>query len=112
MTTDRFNRPFAPLDNATSLIAVAATTKNVALKLTDTTKGQVPNIRIFNNGTATVWISFGGASVVAVLVDDIPIGPGMAEVFTMPGNEDDILRFAAIAAGATGNVYATVGYGI
>ena len=111
MTTDRFNRPFAPIDDATSEIDVAATTGSAALDLTATFKGQVPNIRIFNNGTATVWIAFGGSGVEAALTD-IPIGPGMAEVYTLPGNEGATTHWAAIAAGATGKIYATVGYGI
>ena len=111
MTTDRYNRPFAPLDDATSEIDVSGSTGNVALALTDSLGGQVSNIRIYNDGTATAWIAFGGSGVTAALTD-IPIGPGMAEVFTLPVNETDTTHFAAIAAGATGKIYASIGYGI
>lgn len=112
MTTDRYNRPFAPVDNSTANKAVGASTGNVAIKNPAAIGGQVANLRVFNNGTATAWIAFGGSGVVAVIAEDIPIGPGMAEVFTMPGNATDITHVAVIAAGATGSIYITTGYGI
>lgn len=111
MTTDKFNRPLAPMDAHTVLIDVAVTTANVALTLTDSTGGHNVNIRVFNDGSATAWIAFGGASVTAALTD-IPIGAGMAEVFTLPESEAANLRVAAIAAGSTGKIYFTAGYGI
>lgn len=112
MTTDRFNRPFAPLDASKSLISVGAATASVALKLTGSHGGRVPNIRVFNNGTATAWFAFGGSGVVAVIADDVGVGAGMAEVFTLPDNETDITHVAAIALAATGNIEFSVGYGI
>ncbi len=111
MTTDIFNRPFSPLDAHTVLIDVAVGTANVALVFTGSRGGQMINVRIFNDGTATAWIAFGGASVVAALTD-IPIGPGMSEVFTLPINEATNLRVAAIALASTGKIYFTTGYGI
>lgn len=60
-----------------------------------------------NNGTATVWIEFGGTSVAATLASSIPIGPGVTEVLSVSGT-----YVAAIAAGSTGKIYFTPGNGI
>jgi hypothetical protein len=73
--------------------------------------GQAPvdQLRVMNNGTATVWISFGSGSATATTTAGIPVGPGAAEVFSTPSNADYV---AAIAAGSTGKIYFTPGAGI
>ena len=113
MTTDRFNRPFTPIDVHTSTQAITGTTASEALVLTSSLLGgHVPNLRVVNDGTVTVFIAFGGSGVVAVVADDMPILPGTVEIFTMPGNIDAITHFAGIASGAGSTIYVTVGYGI
>jgi hypothetical protein len=71
-------------------------------------------IRIMNNGSATVWIEFGDVTVVASAATGIPIGPGVTEVLTatIGENLNPPMYVAAIAAASTGKVYFTPGEGI
>lgn len=94
--------PFAT-SGTTSNISVAATTASVSL-------GNPDQVRVMNNGTATVWIKFGASGVTAT-VNDMPLASGATEVFTLPALSG--VAFAAvIAAGATGIVYFSSGNGI
>ena len=69
-------------------------------------------VRIMNNGTATVWIRFAKAdAVAAVAATDMPVGPGLHEVQTAKISDGPIW-VSAIAAGSTGKVYFTPGAGI
>jgi hypothetical protein len=96
-------QPFRPTGGATVNIDVAATTANVAL-----TGGQQQ--RVFNNGSATVWIKFGPDNTVAsAAASGMPVAPGVTEVITPP---PDTTYVAAIAAGSTGKIYFTPGSGI
>lgn len=99
--------PFTPTAGSTVNIDVAATTANVALG-GNRNGGQ---IRIMNNGTATVWVAFGSSSITATLASAFPVGPGVTEVPTLP-TSDGASHAAAIAAGSTGKVYFTPGLGI
>ena len=94
---------FNPVTAGTVSITVGASTANVALGVTTALK----QIRVMNNGSATVWIEFGGSSITAAGNTGIPVAPGATEVFTTNGT-----YAAAIAAGATGIVYFTPGTGL
>lgn len=104
LSSSALAQAFAPMDGATVTISVSSSSQRVAL-------AKDGPVRIFNNGTATVWIRCGNSSVVAT-TSDIPIPAGAIEVdtFNMPTTTG--LNCAAIAAGSTGNVYFTPGIGI
>ncbi len=98
--------PFVPKPAGTVNIDVSNATQAVALAcpLTET------QIRVMNNGTATVWINFGISTVTAVLATSMPVGPGVTEVLTIRVGAAPYV--AAIAAGSTGKIYFTPGSGI
>lgn len=85
-------------------ITVAATSSRV--KLIDTSSPT--QVRVMNDGTATVWLAFGG-STVAATASGLPVPAGAVEVLTIP---QEATHVAAIAAGSSGIVYFTVGMGI
>jgi hypothetical protein len=99
---------FAPTGDDTAFIDVGAASARV--KLGDI--GGRIQVRVMNNGTATVWIKFGDITVTADTTNDIPIGPGYTGGFTVPPVAGGALYVAAIAAGATGKIYFTPGTGI
>jgi hypothetical protein len=102
-------RSFMPEQAQTVNITVGAASARVALG----TNPGIDQVRVMNNGTATVWINFGDSTVTASATTGIPVAPGATEVFTMPSNMDEVVAYmAAIAAGATGIIYATPGAGI
>jgi hypothetical protein len=96
--------PFEPKVGATVNIDVSSSSQSVSFGA-----APIDQVRVMNNGTATVWIAFGSGSATATTTAGIPIGPGAAEVFTTPSNAD---YAAAIAAGSTGKIYFTPGSGI
>lgn len=99
--------PFSPRPAGTVNIDVGATTANVLVA-----KPGIRQIRMMNNGTATVWVNFGNSSsVTASLTTSFPVGPGVTEVLTAKISDGPIF-IAAIAAGATGKIYFTPGEGI
>lgn len=70
---------------------------------------KVAQVRLMNNGTATVWCAFGDSAVAATTSAGFPVGAGVTEVLSVPSNAT---HFAAIAAGSTGKIYATPGGGL
>lgn len=99
------DRPFSPGSKTVS-INVGAASANVLV--TNADGGE--QIRVMNNGSATVWIAFGtDNTVAATLAGSMPVGSGSWEVFSRGGGP---VWAAAIAAGATGNVYFTPGEGL
>lgn len=100
-------RPFCPSPKTVN-IAVSASSQ--AVKLTDT--DGVNQVRVANDGSATVWIAFGQSGVSASASTSMPIASGSVEVLTLPIGNGAPVYAAAIAAGATGTVYFTVGAGI
>lgn len=98
---------FRPLAGSTVNIDVSASSQRIAVSAT----GGNEQIRVMNNGTATVWIAFGDSSVTAALTD-IPVGPGVTEVLTLPLPASGPMNVAAIAAGSTGKIYFTRGSGV
>lgn len=99
-------RPFIP--GATVNIDVSGSSQSVALA---GAKGDTTQVRIHNDGTATVWLEFGVSGVTAATTTGMGIPSGAVEVVTIP-NAGGAPYVAAIAAGATGKVYFTTGVGI
>ncbi len=100
-------KAFTPSPAGTVNISVSGSTQNVSLAVT----GGPQQVRIMNNGTATAWVNFGPTGVTAALSTGMPVGPGVTEVITIP--DFGATPYAAvIAAGATGSIYFTPGYGI
>ena len=89
-------------------IDVSASTQRVQVSA----DGNPKAVRIMNNGTATVWLAWGGSTVTASLTTGVPVGPNVHEVLTMDNQGGTGLYVAAIAAGSTGKVYFTPGDGI
>jgi len=99
--------PFHPTVNATANIDVSAASQRVLVSL-----DQGPlSVRVMNNGTATVWINFGDATVTASLTTGVPVGAGVIEVFTFDNTGQGAIYAASIAAGSTGKIYFTPGRG-
>lgn len=95
--------PFIPLGNTVN-IDVSSSSASVTIDA----DGGSSAVRVFNNGTTTVWIKFSDtASPTAALATGIPIGPGVTEIYGV-----NAAYVAAIAAGSTGKIYFTPGAGI
>lgn len=101
-------RPFSPaITGRTVSINVSNTSQAVSIG------ADAPDsVRVMNNGTATVWIAFGDSSVTASTTTNMPVGPGVTEVFTFRNANGLPLFAAAIAAGSTGLIYFTPGTGL
>lgn len=97
---------FEPMSASTVSVTVAATTGNVLVQ----NFSGCNQVRVMNDGTATVWVEFGGSGVTAVLATSVPIGAGKDAIFSIPSAASTVYM-AAIAAAATGKVYATPGVG-
>ena len=93
--------PLAFTPGSTVNIAATTSTGNVTLGI-----GAV--VRVYNAGTVPVFIKFGIAGVTAATTD-MPIPPGIVEVFTEPSGATTV---AAITASGTATVYFTSGQGI
>ena len=100
-------RAFSPRGK-TANINVSNASQRVLL----TNRNGATAVRVMNDGTATVWLNWGDATVTSTTTSGLPVGPGVHEVLTLGPAENGDLYVAAIAAGATGKVYFTVGEGI
>lgn len=100
-------RAFSPRSK-TANINVAAASDRVFL----TNRNGATTVRVVNDGTATAWINWGDVTVTATTTTGLPVGPGVHEVMTLAPAENGDLYVAAIAAGATGKIYFTVGEGV
>lgn len=94
--------PIAISPGGTKSIVVSSSSQSVSLAIS----GGPRQVRVMNDGTATVWIAFGVSGVTASASADAPIAAGATEVFTIPDLGVTIYA-AAIAAGATGTIYFT-----
>jgi len=101
-------RSFSPAQNKTVSIDVSATSQRV---LVGNCNAPI-TVRIMNNGTATVWINWGDVTVTATTANSLPVGPGVHEVLTFSPDQGGLLYIAAIAAGVSGRIFFTEGYGI
>lgn len=98
---------FEAMNAATVNISVGAGSANV---LVENFSG-CNCVRVFNDGTATAWIDFGGSTVAATLAASIPIATKTSHIFAVPASSASTVYAAAIAAGATGSIYFTPGNG-
>jgi hypothetical protein len=88
-------------------VSISATTTSARAALNrDNVSGQV---RIYNAGTATAFVTFGDSSVTA-LATDMPVPSGMVEVVSVEAGSG--LHAAAITASGTATVYFTMGSGV
>jgi len=94
-------------DGATKSISVSSSSQAVQLE----SVSEAIQVRVYNAGTATVWIRFGGSAVTAASATDIPIAAGYTGGFSV-GAAGSTIYVAAIAAGSTGSIYFTPGEGI
>jgi len=101
--------PFRSSPAKTVNIDVSSSSQAVKIWEND---GETKQVRIMNNGTATVWVAFGPSTVAATTTSGMPVGPGVIEVLTVSSNQAAPLYAAAIAAGSTGKIYFTPGTGI
>lgn len=97
---------FHGTNNATVNIAVSSSSQSV--KICD--GSAMRQIRVVNDGTATVWIAFGSSAVTTASTTGMPMRAGSDYIFSA-APEGGTLYIAAIAAAATGKVYATWGSG-
>jgi len=75
-------RSFSPELGTTVNIDVSSSAQYIQI----TKDTGIRQIRVMNNGTATVWVKFGIATGdAATLTTDFPVGPGVTEVFTAGG---------------------------
>ena len=100
------SKAFAPSPGRTVNVDVSSSSQAVPLGLAG--PGQ---IRVMNDGSATVWLNWGLSGVTATTAAGMPIGPGVHEVITIR-NFGAATYMAAIAAGSTGKIYFTPGEGI
>lgn len=101
------SKAFTPVPAGTVGINVTSSSQSASL-----VAGNGPlQVRIMNNGTATVWVNFGLSTVTAATTTGMPVGPGVTEVITVQ-NMGATIYAAAIAAGSTGYIYFTPGYGV
>lgn len=93
-------------NGATVNLSVTTSSGNVAL----TGVGTGANVRLYNAGTATVFVAFGTSSAAAATTSaGIPIPAGAIEIYTVGPT---ITYLAAITASGTATLYATTGQGV
>lgn len=101
MATDAFR----PIAAATVNIDVSSSSQRVIVA----NANDNIQVRVANDGTATVWLNWGDVTVTAATTTGYPLAAGAIEVVTLKAS--GLLYMAAIAAGSTGKVYATPGFG-
>ena len=97
---------FHPIPDSTVNINVSSTSQSVFV----TSTNDDIQVRVANDGTATAWVKFGNAPATASTTLNMPVMAGSVEVFTV-SVDGGALYMAAIAAGSTGKIYATPGFG-
>jgi len=97
---EAFKQEGAPVTITVSSSASSAT------KLSD----NPDTVRIVNLGTATVWVKFGGSTVVAATTTGQAVGAGVHEVQRFPTKGPGYV--SVIAAGSTGDIQFTPGSGV
>lgn len=99
------NKVFIPVSWEPDKIAVSASSQSVAL--TGVTKSE-DSVRVFNDTTETVFVTFSAGAGTAVLGTSTPIGSKQVECF---GVAPDVTHVNAIGTGATGNIFFSEGKG-
>ena len=112
--------PFGPNSSKTKILNATNASGTITFDATDVSSTPSPAnagpsggrgvIRVYNLGPALVFVRWGAsASVGAAAVTDMPVVPGVVELFTK-GNADDTL--AGITSTGTATVYVTCGEGM
>jgi hypothetical protein len=100
-------RPFSPGDTVQN-ITISSSSQRI--KLLET--ASPVQVRIVNDGTATVWVRFGSSAVTVTSSNGLALPAGAVEVLTVPAPVQGEIHLAAIAAGSTGIVNVALGAGI
>ncbi len=95
---------FRPQPAATVSLAVTSVTGSVALV------GNATVYRLFNAGTANVFIEFGTSTITAVLATAMPLAAGATEFIRAP-TANTAPYVAALTSAGTATLYATAGEG-
>lgn len=98
---------FIPSVASTVNIDISGSSQRVLVSGSVTTQ-----VRVMNNGSATVWINPGDSTVTAATTTGMPVGPGVTEILTLFSSDGGPIYIAGIAAGSTGKIYFTPGAGI
>lgn len=88
-------------------LAATTTTANVRVNA-DKPSGQDRHVRVYNSGDSTVFLAFGGSTVIASTTTGYPMPPGVMEIVSLP---DGATHVAGITAGGSDTVYLTPGEG-
>jgi hypothetical protein len=98
-------KAFAPAGNTVSL---AVTTATARVALTAPATAGAYQVRLYNAGTATAFVTFGTVTANGVVATSMPIPSGGIEVFSVAST---VTHVAAITSSGTATLYATTGYG-
>lgn len=98
-------RPFDPFPTSTVSISASGASQRVAFD----SRGTRTQVRVYNAGSATVFIEFGDSTVTAATTSGMPIPAGAVEVLSISG--DAAPYVAVISTGVTGTIYFTPGDG-
>lgn len=100
------SKAFTPVPNGTVNIDVSTSSQRVLI-------GNPDQVRICNDGSATVFVAFGSSSITTTTSTGFPVGPGVVEVLTVPPSLNSAPAYAsAIGSGSTGKIYFTPGSGV
>ncbi len=87
-------------------LAVTATTGRVLTQ--PTTSAVAPHLRLFNSGTAVVFIACGDVTVTAAVASSMPVAAGTVEIIRCPTAH----YVAGITGTGTATLYVTPGTGL
>lgn len=90
------------LGGATTVLSVTSSSSG------DTIAPKYGRIRVYNGGASVAFLRTGIGAQTA-LTTDVPIPPGVVEVFSVPANHT---HAAAITSSGTATLYITVGSGM
>ena len=100
--------PFKPA----STTSLACSTSSDRVQIVGIIGTPLMQVRLYNSGSVTVFVKFGGASVTAA-VTDLPIPAGTVEVLSCKGyGSTHITYIAGITASSTATLYITSGEGV
>jgi len=95
-----------PFEIRSTPVNINISAANQVVALPDSSTSKEFDILVTNDGTATAFVRFGSSSLVITTSNAIPIRSGATLAFKVPPGTT---HAAAIAAGATGRVYFTLG---
>lgn len=104
--------------NGAATVSISATTASASVALVSVPDNGPFQVRIFNAGASTVFVSRGGSSAAATVpsgatAGSLPLPSGAVEVLTFDNTTAHPATYvAAITASGTATVYFTTGRGI